>query len=65
MKAPEAAGAIHTDLQRGFIRAEVVHYEDLINSGQLNAARAAGLLKVESKEYIVQDGDWMLFRFNK
>ena len=65
MKAPEAAGVIHTDLQRGFIRAEVVHYEDLINSGHINAARQAGLLKLENKEYEVLDGDWMLFRFNK
>jgi len=65
MAAPEAAGAIHSDIQRGFIRAEVVHFDDLIKSGSLSAARQAGLLKLENKEYVVQDGDWMLFRFNK
>lgn len=63
--AHEAAGVIHTDIQRGFIRAEVVHYEDLIGAGHLNEARNRGLLKLENKDYIVCDGDWMLFRFNK
>lgn len=65
LTAWDAAGVIHSDIQRGFIRAEVVHYEDLINAGHLNEARNSGLLKLENKEYIVCDGDWMLFRFNK
>lgn len=63
--ALDAAGAIHSDIQRGFIRAEIVHYDDLIKSGHLNEARNQGLLKLENKEYIVQDGDWMLIRCNK
>lgn len=63
--AHEAAGVIHTDIQRGFIRAEVVHYEDLVSAGHLNEARNRGFLKLENKEYIVCDGDWMLFRFSK
>jgi ribosome-binding ATPase YchF (GTP1/OBG family) len=64
MKAPQAAGVIHTDFERGFIRAEVVGYEDLITSGSMNAAKEKGLLRLEGKEYVVADGDVMHFRFN-
>ena len=60
-KAPEAAGKIHTDIQRGFIRAEVVSYDDLIREGSLNAAKEKGLVRSEGKEYIMQDGDVVLF----
>ncbi|MDP9727885.1 redox-regulated ATPase YchF [Alicyclobacillus tolerans] len=63
-KAPQAAGVIHSDFERGFIRAEVVSYEDLVNAGSMVAAREAGKLRLEGKEYVVQDGDIMLFRFN-
>ncbi len=63
-KAPGAAGKIHTDFEKGFIRAEVVKYEDLIASGTYTAAKEKGLVGVEGKEYVVQDGDVMLFRFN-
>ena len=63
-KAPEAAGKIHTDIQRGFIRAEVVSYEDLIKEGSMNAVKEKGLLRSEGKEYVMQDGDVVLFRFN-
>ena len=63
-KAPEAAGKIHSDIQRGFIKAEVVSYEDLIREGSMNAVREKGLLRMEGKEYIMQDGDIVLFRFN-
>ncbi|MDR0973478.1 MAG: redox-regulated ATPase YchF [Prevotellaceae bacterium] len=63
-KAPQCAGVIHTDFERGFIRAEVIKYEDYIAYGSEAAAREAGKLGVEGKEYIVQDGDIMHFRFN-
>lgn len=63
-KAPQAAGKIHTDFERGFIRAEIVRYEDLIELGSLNAAKEKGLLRSEGKEYVVQDGDVILFKFN-
>jgi ribosome-binding ATPase len=63
-KAPQAAAVIHTDFERGFIRAEVVAYADLISSGSMNAAKEKGLLRLEGKEYTVQDGDVMHFRFN-
>lgn len=62
--APEAAGVIHSDLQKGFIRAEVMHYEDLINLGSETAMKAQGKLKLEGKEYIVQNGDIVHIRFN-
>ncbi len=63
-KAPQAAGKIHSDFERGFIRAEIVRYEDLISLGSLNAAKEKGLLRSEGKEYVVQDGDVILFKFN-
>ncbi len=63
-KAPQAAGKIHSDFERGFIRAEVVSYDDLIAKGSMNAVRDAGLLRSEGKEYVMQDGDIVLFRFN-
>jgi GTP-binding protein YchF len=64
MKAPQAAGVIHTDFERGFIRAEVVHYDDLVGAGSMNAAKEKGLLRLEGKDYVVRDGDVMHFRFN-
>ncbi|MGM9612320.1 MAG: redox-regulated ATPase YchF [Butyricicoccus sp.] len=63
-KAPQAAGKIHTDFERGFIRAEVVSYDDLMTCGSLPAAREKGLVRSEGKEYVMQDGDVVLFRFN-
>lgn len=63
-KAPQAAGVIHTDFERGFIRAEVVSYTDLVNAGSMNAAKERGQLRLEGKEYVVADGDVMHFRFN-
>ena len=63
-KAPKAAGKIHSDFERGFIRAEVVNYKDLLTQGSLSAAKDKGLVRLEGKEYVVQDGDVILFRFN-
>lgn len=63
-KAPAAAGVIHTDFERGFIAAEVVHYDDLVGLGSKNAAKEAGKLRIEGKEYVVKDGDVIEFRFN-
>ncbi|HBI63121.1 MAG TPA: redox-regulated ATPase YchF [Lachnospiraceae bacterium] len=63
-KAPQAAGKIHSDFERGFIRAEVVSYEHLVEQGSMNAAKEKGLVRSEGKEYVVQDGDVVLFRFN-
>ena len=63
-KAPQAAGKIHSDIERGFIRAEIVSYDDLIKEGSMNAVKEKGLLRSEGKEYIMQDGDIVLFRFN-
>ena len=63
-KAPEAAGKIHSDIQRGFIKAEVVSYEDLIKEGSMVAAKEKGLVRSEGKEYVMQDGDIVLFKFN-
>lgn len=63
-KAPQAAGKIHTDFERGFIRAEVVAYTDLTESGSYHAAKEKGLTRLEGKDYVVKDGDVMLFRFN-
>ena len=62
--APEAAGVIHTDFQRGFIKAEVVSYEDLMAAGSLTAARAAGKARIEGKDYVMREGDVVEFRFN-
>ena len=62
--APKAAGRIHTDFERGFIRAEIVAYDDLIAHGSMNAAKEKGLVRLEGKDYIVKDGDVILFRFN-
>ncbi len=64
MKAPQCAGVIHSDFERGFIRAETVAYEDLVEMGSMAAAKEAGKVRQEGKEYIVKDGDVMLFRFN-
>ena len=61
--APQAAGVIHSDFERGFIKAETVAYADLIRTGSIAAARAEGLYRMEGKEYVVQDGDVMLFKF--
>ncbi len=63
-KAPQAAGKIHTDFERGFIRAEVVSFDDLMACGTMNAAKEKGLVRSEGKEYVMQDGDIVLFRFN-
>ena len=63
-KAPQAAGKIHTDFERGFIRAEVVSFDDLVANGSMNAATEKGLVRSEGKDYVMQDGDIVLFRFN-
>ncbi len=63
-KAPQAAGKIHSDIERGFIRAEVVSYDDLMREGSMNAVKEKGLMRLEGKDYIMQDGDIVLFRFN-
>ncbi len=63
-KAPQAAGKIHSDFERGFIKAEVVNYRDLLDSGSYAAAREKGLIRMEGKDYVMQDGDVVLFRFN-
>jgi hypothetical protein len=64
MKAPQAAGVIHTDFERGFIRAETVAFNDLVATGGMQAAKEKGLVRSEGKEYVVQEGDVLLFRFN-
>lgn len=63
-KAPQAAGKIHTDFERGFIRAEVVSFDDLMACGNMTAAKEKGLVRSEGKEYVMKDGDIVLFRFN-
>ncbi len=63
-KAPQAAGKIHTDFERGFIRAEVVHYDTLIENGTMQACKEKGLVRSEGKDYVMQDGDIVVFRFN-
>ncbi len=63
-RAPQAAGAIHSDFEKGFIKAETVSYDDLVASGSMAAAREKGLVRQEGKDYVVQDGDVMLFKFN-
>ena len=64
MKAPQAAGVIHTDFEKGFIKAEVVSYSDFVSAGSWAASREKGVARLEGKDYIVEDGDIMLFRFN-
>ena len=63
-KAPQAAGKIHSDIERGFIRAEVINYKDLLECGGTAQAKEKGLIRLEGKDYIIQDGDVVLFRFN-
>ena len=63
-RAPRAAGSIHTDFERGFIRAEAIGWEDFVEAGSMKQAREAGLVRSEGKEYVVRDGDLLLFRFN-
>jgi ribosome-binding ATPase YchF (GTP1/OBG family) len=63
-KAPQAAAVIHTDFEKGFIKAEVYHCEDLFELGSESAIKQAGKLRIEGKDYVVQDGDVMHFRFN-
>ena len=63
-KAPQAAGKIHSDFERGFIRAEVVSYDDLVKLGSIAACKDAGLYRSEGKDYVMQDSDIVLFRFN-
>ena len=63
-KAPQAAGKIHSDFERGFIRAEVVSYDDLVGLGSMAACKEKGLVRSEGKEYVMKDGDVVLFRFN-
>ena len=62
--APEAAGVIHTDFQKGFIKAEIVSYDDLVAAGSMNAAKSAGKVRMEGKDYVMADGDVVEFRFN-
>ena len=62
--APECAGRIHTDFQRGFIKAEIVSFDDLVSNGSMVAAKAAGKVRMEGKEYVMRDGDVVEFRFN-
>ena len=62
--APQAAGVIHTDFQRGFIKAEIVSFDDLIAAGSMAAAKAAGKVRMEGKDYVMADGDVVEFRFN-
>lgn len=64
MTAPQAAGVIHTDFEKGFIRAETVSYEDFRTAGGYTGARTKGVLRLEGKEYVVQEGDILNFRFN-
>ncbi len=64
MTAPEAAGVIHSDFERGFIKAETVAYDDLVSAGSLNQAKDNGRLRLEGKEYVVSEGDVMNFKFN-
>ena len=63
-KAPQAAGKIHTDFERGFIRAEVISFDDLMACGSMAAAKEKGLVRSEGKDYVMKDGDIVLFRFN-
>ena len=62
--APKAAGVIHTDFEKGFIKAEIVSYDDLVEAGSMAAAKAAGKVRIEGKDYVMADGDVVEFRFN-
>ena len=62
--APQAAGVIHSDFERGFIKAEIVSYDDLVAAGSMNAAKSAGKVRMEGKDYVMADGDVVEFRFN-
>ena len=64
MKAPECAGIIHTDFQKGFIKAEIMSYEDLVSCGSEKSVKENGKMRLEGKEYIMKDGDICYFRFN-
>ena len=64
MTAPQAAGVIHSDFEKGFIRAETMSYDDLLKAGSEKAVKEAGLLRSEGREYVMQEGDIVLFRFN-
>jgi ribosome-binding ATPase YchF (GTP1/OBG family) len=64
MKAPQAAGKIHSDIERGFIRAEIVGYDDYVQYKTMDALRTAGLVRQEGKEYVMREGDVVNFRFN-
>ena len=63
-KAPQAAGKIHTDFEKGFIRAEIVSFDDLMKCGTMTEAKEKGLVRLEGKDYVMQDGDIVTFRFN-
>jgi ribosome-binding ATPase YchF (GTP1/OBG family) len=63
-KAPQAAGKIHTDFERGFIRAEVVSFDELVQNGTMQACKDKGLIRSEGKDYVMRDGDVVVFRFN-
>ena len=63
-KAPQAAGKIHSDMERGFIRAEVISFDDLMACGSMNAAKEKGLIRSEGKDYVFRDGDIVVIRFN-
>ena len=63
-KAPQAAGKIHSDFEKGFIRAEIVSYDDLVSLGSMTAAKEKGKVRSEGKDYVIKDGDVVLFRFN-
>mgnify|MGYP004703291733 FL=1 len=63
-KAPQAAGKIHTDFERGFIKAEIVSYDELVECGSMQVAKERGLVRMEGKDYVMKDGDVVLFRFN-
>ena len=63
-KAPQAAGKIHTDFEKGFIKAEIVSYDDLVEAGSFLKAKEKGKVRIEGKDYVIQDGDVVLFRFN-
>ena len=63
-KAPQAAGKIHSDMERGFIRAEIISFEDLMSCGSMTAAKEKGLIRSEGKDYVLKDGDIVVFRFN-